>query len=849
MRTSQILLPLMKNLVVVFLVYSNFSLSGQSIKQVGPEYISFPNEACFAANGRIFLSTQGGIYSSDNDGGQWQKVNASFNSVYFNAGSFIKSKNRRIYVWSPSEVHSTSDNGHTWEDWFLFFQPSPYSPMNSIAPQGDTLFIAMKAGLGFALKGVALIEPFTQFKNKNIVRVEVEGNSILAIGSDSKVYLSVDRGKTWTNNPDLPFAIDGGPFRKFDRKGNVLVATNNSDSWISEDFGKNWKLKNIGLPVNPSFTLTDVQIEGNEVFIANGNNIFKSSLDLSGWQTIFTSAPYQSASFVSVQESRSFMGGNKTLFKTADRGLTWTPSSIKGIYDARFEYFSATSTDGSILAFGGTGMFRKRTGDNRFFHFREIFNQAIVEGNFIYVGGSTISTWSRIDGSLISHSPIIPNSFIWSSADEVNHIKDQFFVSLPSKGIWKLTDQNVWQEFNAGLGTFNSNHMQSIDTVIYVISDNALYKSGIVTPKWVKMNNGSASPISAYALKDSIIVTGSYYGECHISTNKGGAWKQIGKSILDSGPTAFLFDNRNLIVSTYKNVYLTKDLGETWIKTSLIDSLKYSLSVQSMVATGDSVFLGTTENGILALNKELLTKENQVITFSPVPDKTLGDVAFNLTATASSALPIRYSSVSEKITITGNQVTLVKPGTVTIKTDQPGDSNFKAASPVSQTFCINPAKPIITATGLNSGTPLFTSSNGSGNQWYKDGILIPNAMSSTFNPIEPGSYSVKVTVDNCASELSATQVLLITGDINSLITGEFMVYPNPVKDDLTINLAAFSSSSEVKISIHNSTGKEVEKMFRKGDKATLSVRNYSSGIYFIRASQQNLNYEAKFVRE
>ena len=850
MKTSQLFLPLLKNILLASIVCYHFSLCGQSaIKQVGPEYINFPLEAYFAANGRVFLSTQGGIYSSDNGSGQWQKVNASFNSIYFNSASFVKSKEGRIYVWSPSEVHSTSDNGNTWEDWFLFFLPTPNSLMNSIAPQGDTLFIAMKAGLGFALKGNALVEPFAQFNGKNIVRVEVQGNSILAIGSDSKVYLSVDRGATWTNNPDLPFAIDDGPFRKFDRKGNTLVAANDSGVWLSVDFGKNWARK-IDLPTNPTF-LRDVQIDGDEVFAANSINVFKSSLDLSGWQAIFTSVPYQYATFISVQGNQAFIGDNQILIKTSDRGLTWTPSSIKGIYDARIEYFSTAGTDGSILAFGGTGMFQKKTNDSQFFKFADIYNQAVVEDNFIHIGGSNITTWRRIDGSFVSQSSIIPNSFTWSSADEVNHIKDQFFVSLPSrKGIWKLTDQNVWQEFNAGLNTLNSNRIQSLDTLIYTISDNALYKSGITSPKWIKLDNGSPSPISVYALKDSIIVTGSYYNECHISKDRGATWKQIGKSTLDNGPTAFFFDNSTLLVSTYSNIYSTKDLGETWTKTTLVDSLKYSLSIQSILATKDSVYLGTTENGILAFSRELLNKQNQVITFEPLPNRAFGDDPFTLTATSSSGLSIQYSTVSDKVTLSGNQVTLIKPGNVKIKADQSGNSNYTAAATVEQSFCINPAKPIITTSGLDTEVPILTSSSETGNQWFLNGSAIIDANQKTYAALKEGVYTVKSTIDDCASELSAEQILVITGDLNSTFTSSgFLVYPNPVNDEVTIRLTAFNSRLEVKIVIYDTSGKEVERMFRRGEKTTLSVRAYSSGTYFVKASQQNLVYETKFSKE
>ncbi|MHA8066666.1 discoidin domain-containing protein, partial [Aquirufa sp. ROCK2-A2] len=53
----------------------------------------------------------------------------------------------------------------------------------------------------------------------------------------------------------------------------------------------------------------------------------------------------------------------------------------------------------------------------------------------------------------------------------------------------------------------------------------------------------------------------------------------------------------------------------------------------------------------------------------------------------------------------------------------------------------------------------LTSSVNTGNQWYKDGALIPGATSATYTVAFPGSYTVEVTnADGCASMSAATVV-------------------------------------------------------------------------------------------
>lgn len=244
-----------------------------------------------------------------------------------------------------------------------------------------------------------------------------------------------------------------------------------------------------------------------------------------------------------------------------------------------------------------------------------------------------------------------------------------------------------------------------------------------------------------------------------------------------------------------------------------------------------------------------VNKANQTITFLAIPTRIFGEVPFNLSATATSGLAIQYSTTSDKISISGNQVTLVKPGNVSIKADQVGNTNYNATASVSQTFCINPSKPIITATGLNSGTPVLTSSSSTGNQWYKNGTLIVGATSNAFTPIDDGSYTVKVTVDNCSSELSAEQILVITGDISSISASEFFIYPNPVKDNLMINLTAFDATSEVEIIMYDASGRKVEKFFKRGAEANFPVSSYPSGTYSLKVSQRNQIYFARFVKE
>lgn len=82
---------------------------------------------------------------------------------------------------------------------------------------------------------------------------------------------------------------------------------------------------------------------------------------------------------------------------------------------------------------------------------------------------------------------------------------------------------------------------------------------------------------------------------------------------------------------------------------------------------------------------------DQAITFAELEDKFSTDPPFELTATASSGLDIVYTITGGEnvASVSGSTVTLTGvSGVVTIQANQPGNSEFAAAEPVSQSFTV-----------------------------------------------------------------------------------------------------------------------------------------------------------------
>jgi hypothetical protein len=97
-----------------------------------------------------------------------------------------------------------------------------------------------------------------------------------------------------------------------------------------------------------------------------------------------------------------------------------------------------------------------------------------------------------------------------------------------------------------------------------------------------------------------------------------------------------------------------------------------------------------------------VTKGNQTITFANPGTKTFDQSPITVSATASSGLTVTFTSTTTGVCTSGGTngatITFVATGTCTIKADQAGDTNWNAASPVSQSFAITKGDQTISFT-------------------------------------------------------------------------------------------------------------------------------------------------------
>lgn len=237
-----------------------------------------------------------------------------------------------------------------------------------------------------------------------------------------------------------------------------------------------------------------------------------------------------------------------------------------------------------------------------------------------------------------------------------------------------------------------------------------------------------------------------------------------------------------------------------------------------------------------------------IITFPVLTDVVYGVADFAPGATSTNTdTPVQYASSNTAVaTIVDGKIHPTGAGTVVITASQPQDERHVAAPEITRSFCIVPARPAVILNLDNPEIPVLTSSAPSGNQWYLNGTAINGATASSYAVAEQGTYTVKVTADHCASELSATVPIIITALSPAEAATMLQVHPNPVAEKITVSVPG---KGVKRILITSQEGRVVYSNTITAEEITVDVSNYAGGVYVVSATAQQRSEVVRFVKK
>jgi Carboxypeptidase regulatory-like domain/MBG domain len=282
--------------------------------------------------------------------------------------------------------------------------------------------------------------------------------------------------------------------------------------------------------------------------------------------------------------------------------------------------------------------------------------------------------------------------------------------------------------------------------------------------------NTSATPpanAGAYAVSASFSS-----GDPNYSDATGSGSLIIGKAVPTVGvtcPSGVIFDG-----NTHACSATATGVGNAAVGGSL--SLKYNggpppanagaYTVGALFTSADPNYNDSAGSGSLTI-----AKANQTITFAALPNKTLGQPDFTVSASASSALAVSFAATTATCSVSGSAVHLTSAGLCTIKASQAGNGNFNAAADVSQSFTINPGDdfniaPTLSSIAVIAGqsaiehiTVMPNPSTLTALIFSCSGLPAKTACSFAPNPVPPGSTptDVVMTITTTATTTSALE--------------------------------------------------------------------------------------------
>jgi photosystem II stability/assembly factor-like uncharacterized protein len=348
--------------IVCFLAFVSHNLAFAQWEQVSNGIWSGVIPEITEVNGRLFAATYGGgLYKSDDNGSHWY-LSINGNSEPFPA--CIVGANQDLYMSGSKGLYHSSDNGDNW----------------TVVDTGSYSW----------------------------GKLDVKGDTIIAIYNQNNIYRSLDNGVTWVpvTNSNL-----GNYIYSVALIGNSMIAGTSNGLYLSSNGGLNWTLQ-----ANDTW-VHDFAVFHGKIY-AVGAFVYSSEDQGYTWTQIYDGSLMVGAlNCVSVNQYRVLVGCNYLgVLSSSDEGQNWTLISsgfpnlhISSLCDKGDSFFAGSRGGGVFVTDFPYNTWHKRSVG--------IINAGISAlgdfGNTIFCG-TTPLTYQTI-GSTIYRSQ--DNSNSWQQCD------------------------------------------------------------------------------------------------------------------------------------------------------------------------------------------------------------------------------------------------------------------------------------------------------------------------------------------------------------------------------------------------------------------------------------------------
>ena len=286
----------------------------------------------------LYVGTTNGIFVSKNSGDDWEKISSPTMPVNLNSMAIDPRRGSTIYAGTNWRPYKSTDSGKSWrlikagmiDDSDVFAVTiDPRDAEHIIASACSGIYESFSGGDNWKkIQGI----PSQSRRTRDIVQHPTLPGTVYA-GTTEGFWLTTNGGKSWALTTQRNLEINSIAVHP-DEPNRVFIATNNYGVMVSYDGGKNFAQTNDNFTSRFAYSVTPDISQPNRLYAttqntASSGGFFFTSMD--GGKS-WTQAKGLDINRVSpfavlqdrVDPNRMFLGSNLGIFRSLDRGISWT---------------------------------------------------------------------------------------------------------------------------------------------------------------------------------------------------------------------------------------------------------------------------------------------------------------------------------------------------------------------------------------------------------------------------------------------------------------------------------------------------------------------------------------------
>ncbi|MGC3947696.1 MAG: T9SS type A sorting domain-containing protein [Chryseolinea sp.] len=651
-------------------------LTAQDRIQHGPNEVFLARDIIEDRNGRLYLSTSGGLYYSDNAGDEWHLVDHYLNSVDLEPLMTIDKRTGALYLADNHDILHSTDNAKNFTVTTYTF-PVGDVGTQSFAVDGDTLWVGTNRGLLYFLSNESPTKyhSIDALKDKGVISLYVDDRDIIAATNDSGLYLSRNGGIDWSPiNNGLP-AVFYARGLHIQEPEDIWYTYGSEGLFISTNHGASWQPKGNGMT---EFFIFDIAVKGNEIYAVSDTDdaLWHLAEGSDTWQLIEDFSPARSNLWcVWAKGDEVIVGGYRGLYKKKSPAEAFVQSN-KGITDAFAVTTLNQASDGTIWATASkTGIYSMAPGETMFTPFEQnnegYGDTPLLHDSLVITSNHIVRFYDVIGHQWLGEIPCanVPfvRTFVKASGD--------MYLSDEEYGIFKYNGTDTWQTFNDGLADLRIVKMQAHRGRLYAATREGFYSRGHADAEWKRIAFDSLRNnvgVNTFYIADDIMIISGLNSRCYSSANDGSTWRRIA-SLTGMKVSAFTSHNARIYAAGVSDLFVSEDKS-SWKPAALAPT-----EAVSLLAANDRIYVGTIRRGIWSVPESRFFRIDQSIDISKIPtDVNLGEPV-TLEATATSGLPVTFTVFNGPAELSGNILTIKGDARVTIEASVEGNDAYSPA--------------------------------------------------------------------------------------------------------------------------------------------------------------------------